>query len=267
MAGNLPLKSVHTNEPFLRNGDMRNILGVDVCVASREDALAKIVSTVYQKQHHKIAFLNAHGANIAAESPAFRNMLDHFTVLADGIGLDVGSRILYGMAFPANLNGTDFLPALLAALEKPVTVGLLGAQHGVAEEAAARLSKSYPLHKFTVHGHGYFDKAGEEEILKELEDLKPDILLVALGNPKQEEWILKHCTQNHTSLAIGVGAFFDFVAERVSRAPSFVIKMRCEWVYRLMLEPQRMWKRYVLGNPLFILRVLRQKFSGSPRAQ
>jgi exopolysaccharide biosynthesis WecB/TagA/CpsF family protein len=86
-----------------------------------------------------------------------------------------------------------------------------------------------------------------------------DLLLVAFGNPRQEIWIAERITHEHAHLAIGVGALFDFLAGEVQRAPRWLRAARLEWAYRLMLEPARLWRRYVLGNPAFLLRVLRQK--------
>ena len=97
-------------------------------------------------------------------------------------------------------------------------------------------------------------------MLNKMSEVKPDILLVALGNPRQELWVAANCTAKHAAVPIGVGALFDFVAGRVPRAPDWMIRMRIEWLYRLGLEPARMWRRYILGNPLFMLRILKQKF-------
>ena len=142
---------------------------------------------------------------------------------------------------------------------------LLGAREGIAELAAEKLSNCYEQHRFSVVGNGYFTSQGEEVILSNLAADRPDILLVALGNPMQEKWIADRCTQDHALAVIGVGALFDFIAERVPRAPKIWIDFRIEWLYRLLIEPKRMWRRYVLGNPIFLIRVLRQRLSRGQR--
>ena len=238
----------------------RDILGVDVAVLERQAALALISRAITVGKHSKITFLNAHGANLAWNDAEFRSTLKDFNVLADGIGVDLASLINFGEKFPTNLNGTDFIPEILAGLAFGVRVALLGAQPGVAELAAERLHERYPKHEFIVAGHGYFSPIEEAGLISYLARTKPDVLLVALGNPMQEKWIARHCNGELCTVAIGVGAFFDFAAGRVPRAPLIVRRARFEWLFRLALEPRRMWMRYIVGNPLFIARSVQQKF-------
>lgn len=241
----------------------RSILGVPVEVLSRDQAVQSVIADIKLGRHEKYAFLNAHGANIAHRDVNFRDVLNQFTVLSDGIGVDLASKILYGQPFPANLNGTDFIPALLSQLDAGTHVALLGAQDGVAEIAIEKLKKSYPNLGFSFAHDGFFDVVEEQRILDRLAQNKPDILLVAFGNPKQEKWIWENITGNEATAVFGVGALFDFIAERVPRAPQLLISLRLEWLYRLALEPGRMWRRYIVGNPAFLIRVLKQKVFGA----
>ena len=240
--------------------DARIIFGVRVSVYSKQTALERIANAVASAQHLKIAFLNAHGANVAWVDDEYVQDLLKFDVLADGIGVDMGSLINYGSEFPDNLNGTDFIPALIRHLNPGKKIALLGAAPGVAEAAAKNLQIEFPKHQFSVVANGYFSIEEENGILKKLKSIKPDILLVALGNPAQEKWIAKNCNKDNCTVAFGVGAYLDFAAGRVPRAPEILRKLRIEWAFRLWLEPGRMWKRYMVGNPLFILRSFLQKF-------
>jgi exopolysaccharide biosynthesis WecB/TagA/CpsF family protein len=244
------------------SADLRNILGVDVWAVTSHAAVLEVERGIDCGEHRKLSFLNAHGGNIAYGDAEYRSILKQFTVLSDGIGLDLGAHILYGSVFPDNLNGTDFIPRLFDGISGSRTVALLGARPGVAEAAAQEFSNDHPKHTFTVISDGYFDKDREREILTRLERERPDILLVALGNPTQEKWIAKNCDGRHAGVSIGVGALFDFASGSVPRAPDLMIDLRIEWLYRLWLEPRRMWRRYVLGNPLFVARILRQKLFG-----
>ena len=241
----------------------RNILGVDVQVLDGSQAIDEVERAVAAGSHKKIAFLNAHGANIAYQDHDYQAVLDKFTVLADGIGVDIGSKMLYREPFPENLNGTDFIPRLFSEISSPLKVGLFGAGKDVAIHAVRMLSEQFPNHAFEMIGDGYFETADEEQVIKKLQADPPDVLLVALGNPIQEKWIAKNCTGHHARVAIGVGALFDFTSGRVRRAPEWMISLRIEWLFRLLLEPGRMWRRYVLGNPLFLIRILKQKLFGS----
>lgn len=239
----------------------RDIAGVPVAAMTRDEALALIEHAFDGGDHLHLAYCNANLVNIAARDEGLRERLASFLILPDGIGVDIASRLLYGASFPANLNGTDFTPAILTARKRPLSVMLLGGRPGVAERAAARLRADYPQHRFSVLSHGYFAAQDEPALLARLAHERPDLLLVAFGNPRQEQWIADRIDARHCAVAAGIGALFDFLAGEVARAPESVRTLRLEWVYRLWLEPRRLWRRYVVGNPAFLLRVLRQKLT------
>jgi exopolysaccharide biosynthesis WecB/TagA/CpsF family protein len=245
----------------------RDILGVDVCDLTRADALAMLCAMLEEGRHRRVTFLNAHSANIAARDEAFREALSRFMVLSDGIGVDIAAQLLHGRHFRANLNGTDFVPALLNAAPFPLRVGLYGGRPGIAEQAAAGFAALDPRHDYRALAHGYGNADDEMVLLKELADWKPDVLLVALGVPAQEMWIARAIAPAHCTIAMSVGALFDFFAGAVPRAPRWVRRVRMEWVYRLALEPGRLWRRYLLGNPEFLGRVIGQKLAGRRRSE
>ncbi|MDN2565835.1 WecB/TagA/CpsF family glycosyltransferase [Aquibium sp. A9E412] len=234
----------------------REILGSEVAALAWDDGIALLRRRLAERRFTKVSFLNAHNANIACADAAFREALADFLVLPDGIGVDIAARLLYGRPFPANLNGTDLVPALLRAETRPLRVGLLGARRANAERAAAVLAAQAPQHRFEVIHDGYFTADEEPAIVARIAEIRPDILLVAMGVPRQEMWIAENLTADHCTMPIAVGALLDFLSGAVSRAPGWMRRLRIEWLYRLLLEPRRLWRRYVLGNPLFLARVL-----------
>ena len=237
---------------------LRNILGVNVWAADGTLAFERIRSAITEGRHERYAFLNAHGANLAHEDASFRQLLADFVVLPDGAGVDIASLWLHGRVFPANLNGTDLVPQFLRATARPIRVGLWGAAPGVAERAAQNWRTLFPQHRFDAIAHGFLGSADRDHHLDALTREPVDLLLVAMGNPRQERFIVEHLNERHARVVMGVGALLDFAAGRVPRAPSVLRRLRLEWIWRLGLEPRRMWRRYVLGNPLFLLRVSRQ---------
>lgn len=241
----------------------RRILGIRVASLRRDEAISLLSRLLREKTFTKVSFLNAHNANIACSDKEFAAALDDFLVLADGIGVDIAARWLYGTTFPDNLNGTDFVPALLGAAERPLTVALLGAKRANAERAAERLGELAPQHRFVVVHDGFFTPAEEPGIVAAIGALNPDILLVAMGVPRQELWIARNLGSQHCTLPIAVGALLDFLSGHVPRAPLWMRRLRLEWLFRLLHEPGRLWRRYIVGNPLFLFRVLRQKL-GEP---
>jgi exopolysaccharide biosynthesis WecB/TagA/CpsF family protein len=239
--------------------DWKNILGTEVAAVDWDAGMAMLGRLLREKRFTKIGFLNAHSANIASGDREFARTLGRFLVLPDGIGVDIAAKLLYGAPFPANLNGTDFIPALLKGMAEPLKVGLLGALPDHILKAADELRRLAPQHQFVIIRDGFFRAEEEPEILAEIARLRPDILLVAMGVPRQEKWIDRNITAEHCTLPIAVGALFDFLSGAMPRAPTWIRRMRLEWVFRLMLEPARLFNRYVIGNPLFLSRVLRQK--------
>jgi exopolysaccharide biosynthesis WecB/TagA/CpsF family protein len=252
----------HIATERLRSADpgLKSIFGVSVSDLSRDEAIGRLLQAVQYRQPTKIAFCNAHTANLAWHDPEIARLLSDFTVFADGVGVDIAARVLHGHSFAANLNGTDFVPALLLAEARPLRIALFGARPGVADKAAAVLTDVAPQHQISAVMHGYADNMETDAFLSELRANPVDILLVAMGNPGQEQWIARNITGDHATLAFGVGALFDFLAGEVPRAPLWMRRVRLEWVYRLAQEPSRLFARYVLGNPLFLLRVALVKF-------
>ncbi|RUY97056.1 glycosyltransferase [Mesorhizobium sp. M7A.F.Ca.CA.001.12.2.1] len=245
---------------------LKTILGIPVVAVRWNDAIALLNRLIAERRFTKISFLNAHNANIAYTDSVFAEALDDFLILPDGIGIDLAARLLYGAPFPDNLNGTDFVPAFLQASTTPLTVGLLGATRVNAEAASVKLAALAVQHRFVVIHDGYFPPSQEQEIVDRIAALRPDVLLVAMGVPRQELWIERHIDARHCTLPIAVGALLDFLSGAVPRAPLWMRRLRLEWLFRLAVEPGRLWRRYVVGNPLFLLRVVRQKFSLAPEA-
>jgi exopolysaccharide biosynthesis WecB/TagA/CpsF family protein len=202
-----------------------------------------------------ISFLNAHNANIMLKDPVYRQALDRHLVLPDGIGVDMASFAAFGRMFPANLNGTDFVPALLTYISTPKRIGLLGARPETLVKARQNFENHAPWHEFIAIHDGFFSDAESPAVAAEIGRLKIDILLVAMGTPRQEKWIDKYVRPEHARLVIGVGALFDFVAGEVPRAPQIVRNLRVEWFYRFMQEPKRLAGRYFVGGPVFLAHI------------
>jgi exopolysaccharide biosynthesis WecB/TagA/CpsF family protein len=211
-----------------------------------------------------IAFLNANNANVMVRDPEYRDVLGRCLVLPDGIGVDIAAHFLHGGRFTANLNGTDFVPASLTFIAKPLRIGLLGATSEVLQAAAVNFRKHTPWHEFIEISDGYFDRADPVLILKRIEMARIDLLLVAMGTPLQEKWVDRHLSADHARVVISVGALLDFVSGRVARAPRWVRRLRAEWLFRLWLEPSRLWRRYILGIPVFLGHVVSHRLRQPP---
>ncbi|MBE6398873.1 MAG: WecB/TagA/CpsF family glycosyltransferase [Lentisphaerae bacterium] len=227
------------------------VFGVRFFSGTMSEALEKIADLVKDRQNHHVAFINAHCLNIAYKNEAYKEILNSCpAVFADGIGAKIGAKIL-GSRVEDNVNGTDMFPLLA---QKSYRIYLLGGAPGVAAKAAEK-AQAVSEAEFVGCADGFFQEKSEKEVFAEIKALHPDIVLVALGVPKQEEWISEHLPDLPGCVAIGVGGLLDFVSGRIPRAPLWMRKCNIEWCYRLYNEPVRLFKRYIIGNPVFILRV------------
>ena len=232
------------------------IFDVPFFCGTMDEALQKIDALVKSKRSCHAAFINAHCLNLACKDEAYKRILNECSeVFADGIGAKIGAKML-GYRVEENVNGTDMFPLLAG---KPYRIYLFGGAPGVAAAALENAKKLGGKAEFTGCADGFFKEKSEEEIFTELAEQKADILLVALGVPRQEEWIRNNLEKFPGCVAIGVGGLLDFVSGRIPRAPLWMRKLNIEWCFRLYCEPVRLFKRYIIGNPLFIARVFLSK--------
>ncbi len=233
-----------------------HVFGVPYFCGTMDEALAQIDRLVKEKGAFHVAFINAHCLNIAYKNEEYKQILRECSaVFADGIGAKIGAKML-GYRVEENVNGTDMFPLLA---QKPYRIYLFGGAPGVAATALEKAKKLNGKAEFVGCADGFFKEKSEETIFSEIAESKVDILLVALGVPKQEEWIHRNLDKLSNCTAIGVGGLLDFVSERIPRAPLWMRKLNIEWCFRLYCEPKRLFRRYIIGNPLFITRVLWSK--------
>jgi N-acetylglucosaminyldiphosphoundecaprenol N-acetyl-beta-D-mannosaminyltransferase len=176
----------------------------------------------------------------------------------------LGAKIL-GIDIPQRFTPADWIWRLSADCEREgYSFYFLGGPEGIAAKAADKLRERYPNLKIVGARNGYFFKQGpeNEEVIREINDACPDILLVGFGMPLQERWLADNWGSIRAHAALPVGALFEFISGSVRRAPRWMSDNGLEWLFRLMLEPRRMFVRYVIGNPLFIFRVIRQRLTG-----
>lgn len=233
------------------------LLDVPVATLDVEQALTEVRTLLDAAGPALIAFVNAHSLNLAWRNTTYRQALRQADiVLNDGSGLSIAAR-LRGQRFPVNLNGTDFTPRVLqVAAECDLAVYLLGGMDGVAADAARALTATMPRLRIVGHHHGFLDSHSTPLVLRRIRDSGAQVLLTGMGNPTQELWLHEHLSATGARVGIAVGAFLDFAAHAVPRAPEWMRAANVEWIYRLSREPRRLLRRYLIGNPIFLFRVL-----------
>lgn len=235
-----------------------DILGVPIARMTADEALREVEQLLARGRPGVIAHTNAHTLNLAYEDPTYKEVLQRADlVLNDGKGIMLAARI-HGHRFPVDLNGNYFTPLLLRqAASRGWGVFFLGAGPGVAVRAADKVQRSIPGIRIVGTRDGYF--SSDEDAIAAVKETGADVLFVGLGNPLQEEWLDRCLARTGARLGVGVGATFDFLAGNVPRAPAWVRRVGLEWVYRLFREPRRLWRRYILGIPSFLIRNLKQR--------
>ncbi|HDS1681432.1 TPA: WecB/TagA/CpsF family glycosyltransferase [Pseudomonas putida] len=216
--------------------------------AGEQQLLASLCSA---QQPTVLGFVNAHAMNLVAGKADYCQALASADVLLrDGAGMAILLRRL-GLAPGLNMNGTDFIPKLLAAFNGR-RVAFWGTREPFLSEAAQRCEARYGVH--VVSRHDGF--AQVDTYLGLAQQQQPALIVLGMGMPKQEQVAARLATLGYPCLIVCGGAIVDFLGGKVTRAPHWVRRLNGEWIFRLLKEPKRLFTRYVLGNPLFLLRAL-----------
>jgi exopolysaccharide biosynthesis WecB/TagA/CpsF family protein len=236
-----------------------NYLGVTIHNHSINSALASIFDRVSDRRKAKYAFVNPDCLNKAYVDSTYTDSLNNMDcVFADGSGLQLAARVL-GDRIKANVNGTDLFPLLCKqCADNGHSLFLLGAREGIASKVASNMKERFPGLTIAGFRNGYFSQDEDADVVAQINSSGADIVLVAFGAPHQEAWMSKHREALLPPVVMGVGGLFDFFSGRISRSPKILQDMGLEWIWRLLQEPQRMWRRYIIGNPLFLYRVWSQ---------
>ena len=229
-----------------------------------DEMLQSITSSIRSGVRKTIFYANAHAITLAEanrEFAAAMNTAD--TVYCDGFGAYLASRVL-GSPIPERFTLPDWIvPLGEACRANDSSIFFLGGREGVAEEAARRLEAAVPgLRVFSHHGHFPKDDASSRRVVELVNASGAKVLLVGFGMPLQELWINRYRDDLAPNVVWAIGAALDFVAGQVRRGPNWLTNNGFEWLTRLIAEPRRLGKRYLIGLPEFALLVARQKFAG-----
>ena len=235
-------------------------------VLSRAETLERCRQFLAGDRCHTVCFLNAHCFNVAQRDAAYANAINESDmVLNDGIGIKLASR-MSGIRLRENLNGTDLIPEILElAAAQDLPVYLLGGKEGIAADAAARLRSRLPGLRVVGTRSGFFDANEEPDVAREINRSGARLVVLGMGVPRQELWAARNAALlSGSRLIVSGGAILDFLSGAVPRAPLWMRRLNLEWLFRLWLEPRRMWRRYILGSFVLLANVVRLSIAARP---
>jgi beta-1,4-glucosyltransferase len=224
--------------------------GIAITSVTQDQLNAHLESALIAQRQTSLFFANT---NFIVKCQPLLAQIDNgnCVIVNDGVGVDIATWLVHKKRFPENLNGTDFIPQFLAHVRHQGRVFLLGGKPGIANSAAKTLAALYDVNVVGI-ADGYDEAKNNQQLIQRINESNANIILVAMGNPMQEAWILNNQAQLNVSIYLGVGALLDFLAGDKPRAPNIVQKLRLEWLYRLCLEPKRLAKRYTLDIFVFL---------------
>ena len=256
MAEQMPVKQ----ERLLGSNKRITILGTTIDVLTVKETIDLVEQYVIAKEPLHLMGVNADKINEVNRNPRLKQIVNSCGVInADGVSVIMASRYL-GMPLPERVAGVDLMQSLVELSEKKnYSVYLLGARQEVVEAAARELKGRFP--KLVIAGihNGYFKENEWSEISAELKRVKPDFVFVGITSPLKEYLIEFLQDDGNDSVFMGVGGSFDVISGKIPRAPLWMQRCGLEWLFRVIQEPRRLFKRYFVGNSVFIKAVLREK--------
>jgi N-acetylglucosaminyldiphosphoundecaprenol N-acetyl-beta-D-mannosaminyltransferase len=244
---------------FLTMLESVNVLGCPITRLSLNGFVTRAEEYIASGKPHYVAMVNAAKLiKMRSDDELRESVLAADLIGADGVPVVWASR-LFGSPLPGRVNGTDLMYELLKkGDEKRYRIFFFGAQQRVLDRVLDVVRKDYPGVQIAGSHHGYFAPREEPAIVDEIRESQADILFIAFGTPKKELWVKRYLHAMEVPVIHGVGGSFDVLARVISRAPLWMQRHGLEWFFRLLQEPRRMWRRYLVTNTLFILFVLRE---------
>lgn len=242
-----------------------NLLGRRITCMTAPAIVEAIDKACTENRKMIVAHYNVHSFNLSMQLPWFYEFMQSVEIVhCDGLGILKAIRWM-GLTLPRQyrVSYTLLMPMLLQHCnQKGLSLFLLGAQPEHSQQALERLKLRFPEIHLTGH-HGYFslkDSHQNDAVIEQINQVKPHILLVGMGNPRQESWIKLHQHRLDVNVMMAGGAIIDRLAGAVPDCPRFLSNLGLEWLYRLFREPKRLAVRYLLGNPAFVLHIFLAKF-------
>lgn len=244
------------------NKNRINFFGLNLDLITLEETLSQISKFIETKQYVQHVVVNVAKLVYSQKDTNLRNIINSCPLInIDGAGIILGAKLL-GINIPERVTGIDLMQKLVeySAL-KGYRVYFFGAEEEIVKKVVDIYKENYPELTIAGYRNGYYSDEEEENIVLDIKNSEADILFVAMGSPKKEIFLSKYSEKMKVPFTMGVGGSFDVVAGKVKRAPKWMQAINAEWIYRLIQEPKRMWKRYAITNSIFLAMLIKEFFN------
>jgi N-acetylglucosaminyldiphosphoundecaprenol N-acetyl-beta-D-mannosaminyltransferase len=230
-----------------------HILGCVFDRLSMAETIARIEGIIAARRPSQHLAISATNVVAVQEDPRLRTIMEECAIVsADGQGIVWASKLL-GDPLPERVNAADLMEALFPVAEaKGYRIYVLGARQDVLERAISNLERRFPKLEIAGYRNGYFGSEDDAEVVEAIRSARSDLLFAAMSSPKKEYWLAEHKHELGVPFVMGVGGAIDAVAGLTRRAPMWVRKIGMEWFFRMIQEPRRLARRFVIGNAKFL---------------
>ena len=244
-------------------GTRFEVFGIPIDALTLEETVDEAFRLAEDRRVAQHVVLNAAKVVAMEHDPKLKSVIEHCDLInADGTSIVWASKLL-GSPLPERVTGIDLFHAIVRrAAHTGHRIYLLGATAEVVTEVTKRLQQQYPTLNIAGSHDGYW--SDDAEVIAAVRDAQPDFLFLGVPSPKKEFWLAEHLESLGVPFVMGVGGTFDIVAGKTKRAPRLWQHLGCEWLYRLLQEPRRMWRRYLIGNALFIGMLIKERRAQRP---
>ena len=236
------------------------IFNCPIDALTMKETVQIIDNAIKEGKHIHHAVVNAAKiVKMQEDKELYNSIVNADIINADGMPIVWASRLL-GKPLPERVAGIDLMQELIKlAYNRKYKIFFFGAKEEVVKKVVKKYSKEYSPEIIAGYRNGYYSEEEESLIAKQIAESRANILFVGISSPKKEKFLYKykHILKN-VNFIMGVGGSFDVIAGKIKRAPKWMQKYGLEWVYRLVQEPRRMWRRYLIGNTKFIILVIKE---------
>jgi N-acetylglucosaminyldiphosphoundecaprenol N-acetyl-beta-D-mannosaminyltransferase len=238
-----------------------HVLDLPVLAATREQMTECLAYALENNYCGWFSSLNAHAVNLSFQYSWLKEFFQHSLICySEGAGVLLAAWI-NGSHIPERIALADWILDICALAERTHRrIYFLGTKQSTIEKAVAQLQHKFPALDIVGYRNGFFGEAENIEIIEQIRNVRPHILIVGRGMPLQELWLMQNFEKTGAQLALDAGALFDYLAGEKKRCPAWMGRYGFEWLFRLVTEPQKYWKRYLIGNPLFLFRILQVRY-------